>query len=46
MVLAEMNERELLSAMLYEVQNIRAKVDNTADDLLNFQNKITGFAMT
>lgn len=42
-VLADMNERELLSAILYEVQNIRAKVDKTADDLLNFQNDMNNF---
>lgn len=38
-----MNERELLSALLYEVKAIRAKVDATADDLLNFRNEMMQF---
>lgn len=41
--LAEMNEKELLSAVLYEVKAIRAKVDFTADDLHHFRNEVNEF---
>ena len=38
-----MNERELLSAVLYEVKSMRAKLDATADDFLNFRNEMNQF---
>lgn len=38
-----MNEKDLLSAILYEVRTIRAKVDTTADELLNFRNEMYQF---
>ena len=41
--MAEMNEKELLSAVLYEVKAIRAKVDATADDLHGFRNEMYEF---
>lgn len=41
--MAEMNERELLSALLYEVKTIRAKVDATADELTNFRSEMYEF---
>jgi chromosome segregation ATPase len=41
--LNELNERELLSALLYEVKAIRAKVDATADDLLHFRKEMGVF---
>lgn len=35
--MAEMNERELLSAILTEVRTIHAKVDAVKDELLTFR---------
>lgn len=41
--MAEMNKREMLIAILNEVQYIRAKVDKTNNDLLHFLNDMNQF---
>lgn len=41
--MTEMNEIELLSALLYEVRGIRAKVDATSDDVLHFRKEFSEF---
>jgi uncharacterized protein (DUF3084 family) len=40
---SEMNERELLNAILFELRAVRAKVDATADDLLHFRKEMQEF---
>lgn len=41
--MAELNKRELLKTILYEVKAIRAKVDATSDDLLHFRKEMLEF---
>lgn len=41
--MAEMNERELLNAILHELRAVRAKVDSTDDRLTNFQMEMNEF---
>ncbi|MFD0676174.1 MULTISPECIES: hypothetical protein [unclassified Paenibacillus] len=41
--MSEMNEKELLNAILYELQAVRAKVDATSDDLLHFRKEMNEF---
>jgi hypothetical protein len=41
--LTEMNERELLNAILYELQAVHAKVDTTADELIHFRKEMYDF---
>jgi len=42
-MMSEMNERQLLNAILFELQAVRAKVDATADELLHFRKEMNEF---
>lgn len=41
--MTEMNARELLNAILYELQAVRAKVEPTADELIHFRKEMYAF---